>query len=143
MLVASGVVNNPAIDNVIQSSLESENEYLRLEWIPCSQITDFEPTQIDNVHYAIYKRTLDENTVTIMLSLLGNDEICTPKFVSEFAKTYSLPTYKYHNDISQFRRHKAWLEIRNKLIKGFTKYDGSYYMVADKHFYHCYTRYGF
>src|SRR6185369_13439059 len=29
------------------------------------------------------------------------------------------------------------------MIKGFTKLDGSYYMVADKRFYHCYSRYGF
>src|SRR6185369_2289005 len=32
---------------------------------------------------------------------------------------------------------------RNEFIKGFTKFDGSYYMVADKFFYHCYSRYGF
>ena len=45
-----GVVDNPAIDSLIQSSLESKNKYLRLEleWIPCSQITDIKPTQIDN-----------------------------------------------------------------------------------------------
>src|SRR5204862_3481694 len=27
-------------------------------------------------------------------------------------------------------------------IKGFTKHDGSYYMVADERFYHCYSQYG-
>jgi len=72
-------VKNPAIDNLVQSSLESENKYLRLEWIPYEKITNIKPTHIDNVHYAIYKRTLDgdiEETM-IMLSLLGNDEICT------------------------------------------------------------------
>src|SRR5205823_7494099 len=31
---------------------------------------------------------------------------------------------------------------RNKWI-GFTKYDDNYYMVADKLFYYCYSRYGF
>ena len=41
-----------AIDNLVQSSLESEDEDLRLEWIPCNEITNIEPTQIDNVHYA-------------------------------------------------------------------------------------------
>src|SRR6185295_14634723 len=50
---------------------------------------------------------------------------------------------KYNKDDNQFRRHSYWLEERNKLIKGFTKYDDKYYMVADKHFYHYYSRYGF
>ena len=49
MSLASGAVNNPAIDNLVQSSLESENKNLRLEWIPCADITDIEPTQIDDV----------------------------------------------------------------------------------------------
>src|SRR6185312_11411690 len=79
----------------------------------------------------------------IMLSLLGNDEICTPTLVSEFARIYSLPTRKYNNDVSHFRRYAKWLKERNKLIIGFTEYDGSYYMVADKLFYRCYSRYGF
>src|SRR5204862_5376441 len=34
-------------------------------------------------------------------------------------------------------------ERRNELIEGFTKLDGNYYMVADKLFYDCYSRYGF
>ena len=29
------------------------------------------------------------------------------------------------------------------LIKGFTKHDDKFYMVADREFYHCYSRYGF
>src|SRR5207248_5745555 len=36
-----------------------------------------------------------------------------------------------------------WLKHRNMLIKGFTKLDGSYYMVAHERFYYCYSRYGF
>src|SRR6185312_3105768 len=130
------------IDDLIQSSLESKDEYLRLEWIPCSEITNIEPTQIDNVNYAIHKRTLDEGGVEetmIMLSLLGNDEICTPTLVSEFARIYSLPTHKYN----KFRRYKKWLKRRNKLIKGFTKSNDKYFMVADKRFCDCYSRYGF
>src|SRR6185312_2067717 len=79
----------------------------------------------------------------IMLSLLGNDEICTPTLVSEFARIYSLPTHKYNNDVSQFRRYKKWLKERNKLVYGFTKYEDKYYMVAKRRFYHCYSRYGF
>ena len=50
------VVYNPAIDNLVQSSLESKNEDLRLEWIPYEEIIDIKPTQIDNVYYAIRKQ---------------------------------------------------------------------------------------
>ena len=121
--------------------------YLGLRWIPCSETTDIVSSPMDNVYYAIYKRTLDGDGVeemTIMLSLLGNVEICTPTVVSEFARIYSLPTHKYENNVRQFRRSLHWLKHRNKLIKGFTKSDDKkYYMVADKCFYNCYYRYGF
>ena len=53
MSLVPGTVNNPEIDNLVQSSLESENKYLRLEWIPYEEITNIKPTHIDNVHYAI------------------------------------------------------------------------------------------
>src|SRR6185312_16908843 len=146
MSLALGVVSDPAIDNLVQSSLESEHD-LRLEWIPYSQITDVESSQIDNINCAIHKCTKDDGTVKermILLLLLGNDEICTPTFVSEFARLYSLPTHKYNNNDNNFRRYSIWLEGRNNMIKGFTKWDdGYYYMVADRDFYHCYSRYGF
>src|SRR6185369_11197344 len=115
--------NNPTIDNLVQSSLESEANDLRLKWIPYSEITNMEPT--------------------IMLLLLGSDETCTPTLVSEFARIYSLPTHKYSNDVSQFRRYSTWLKNPNYLIKGFTKYEDNFYMVVDKRFYYCYSRYGF
>src|SRR6185436_14683313 len=56
---------------------------------------------------------------------------------------YSLTTHKYKNDVSQFRRYAIWLKERNRLIEGFTEYDDKYYMIADRCFYHCYSRYGF
>src|SRR6185312_12591425 len=140
-VLASGVVNNPAIDNLVQSSLEDENKYLRLEWIPYSQITDIEPTQTNNVRYAIHELKYRDDK--IMLLLLGSSEECTPTFVTEFARIYSLPTRKDNDVVNQFRRYPKWLFLRNRVIKGFTKYDGSYYMVADKRFYDCYSRYGF
>jgi len=125
------LVKSIKIDDLIQSS--SESKY-KLEWIPCSEITDVKPTRIDNIHYAMHKYELYVGKVketTIMLSLLGNNEECTPTLVSEFARIYSLPTHKYNNDDSQFRRYKKWLESRNELIKGFTKSnDDNYYMVA-------------
>src|SRR5207237_4914666 len=102
MSLASGV-KNPAIDNLVQSSLESEKKHLRLEWIPCEEITDMEPTQSDNVYYAIRKYTLSifgEEKVTMVL--LGSDETCTPTLVSEFARIYSLPTHEYMHDAPQF-----------------------------------------
>ena len=90
-------VNNSAIDNLIQSSLESENEDLRLKWIPYEGITNVKPTQINNVYCAIY------DYKKIMLLSLGSSEECTPTLVSEFARIYSLPTHKYNNDdVSQF-----------------------------------------
>jgi len=133
-------INNPAIDNLVQSSLESI--YNILEWIPYEEFTNIEPTQIDNVYYAIRKLTYDD--VKIMLLSLGNIEECTTTLVSGFARIYSLPTHKYNNnDISRFRRYKKWLKERNKLVYGFTKSNDKYYMVANKLFYHCYSRYGF
>jgi len=128
-------VNNPAIDNLVQSSLESEDKYSRIEWIPYEEITNIESTQIDNVHYTNNKRTL--------LICLGNSGECTQTLVSEFARIYSLPTHKYNSVDSQFRRYKKWVDGRNSMIKGFTKYDDKYYMVADRKFYQCYSRYGF
>ena len=130
--------NNPAIDNLVQLSLESENEYLRLEWISYEEITNVKPTPTDAIYYASRKPPYG----VVMLLLLENSEECTPTLVSEFARIYSLPTHKHNNDIN-FRRYSEWLENRNKLIMGFTKLDDNYYMVADKLFYHCYSRYGF
>src|SRR6185312_16518025 len=101
MSSAPGVVkdiHNPAIENLIQSS-ESQS----VVWIPCSEITDIQSTLIDAVHYAIRKKAFNE--MLVMLISLGNDEICTPTFVSEFARIYSLPTHKYNNDVNHFRRY--------------------------------------
>src|SRR6185312_6760309 len=79
----------------------------------------------------------------VMLLYLGNSKKCTPTFVSEFARIYSLPTHKHDSNSNNFKRYSKWLSYRNKLIKGFTKSNNKYYMVADKRFYHCYPRYGF
>jgi len=139
MSLASEFVDNPAINNLVETSLESEDKDLRLKWIPYEKISDVEPTKIDNVYYANRKDDDD-----IILIFLGSDEECTPTLVSEFARIYSLPTHKYNNDDNNFRRHSTWLNVRNKLIKGFTKSNDNYcYMVANKLFYHCYSRYGF
>ena len=78
-----------------------------------------------------------------MLLLVGSIEICTPTFVREFARKYSLPTHEYNSIDSHFRRYSKWLESRNKLIKGFTEFNDNYYIVAKRLFYHCYSRYGF
>src|SRR6185295_12614018 len=95
------------IDNLIQSSLSPESKH-KLEWIPCSQIINIEPTEIDNVYYAIRKQT-GYNDTTIVLLCLGNSEKCTPTLVSEFARIYSLPTHKYNKNDSQCRRYSKWL----------------------------------
>ena len=108
-------VNNPAIDNLVQSTLESEDKYLRLEWIPYNEITNIEPTQIDNVHYARHRRRYFFGK--IMLLCLVNSGECTQTLVSEFARIYSLPTHKHDSNSNNFKRYTKWLETRNKLIK--------------------------
>ena len=108
-------------------------EHLRLGWISDSEITHITSTSMDNVYNASRKRTLADGKLyetMITLILLGNNDECTR---SEFARIYSLPTRKYNNN---FRRYEKWFQERNNLIKGFTKYDDNYYMVADKRFYH-------
>src|SRR6185312_5074299 len=105
MSLASEFVDNPTINNLVETSLESEDKDLRLKWIPYEEITDVEPTQIDNVYYANYYGDFD---YYIILIFLGSDEECTPTLVSEFARIYSLPTHKYNNDNNNFRRHSTW-----------------------------------
>ena len=129
MSLASATVNNQALDDLIQSSLEGEN---KLEWIPCSDIVDIHSSQIDNIYCAIHKHSYE---ASIILLCIGNNEQCTQTLVSEFARIYSLPTHKYNNDVNHFRRYKKWLNERNRYIEGFTKYDDNYYMVADRKFY--------
>ena len=128
-------MHNPAINNFVHG---------RREWISYSDITDIWPTQFDSVYYALYKNEDGDGVeeTTIILSLLGSDKICTQPFVRAFARIYALPTHKDNNN-DNFRRYSEWLKCRNYHIKGFTEYDGSYYMVADKRFYHCYSQYGF
>src|SRR6185312_6172370 len=100
-------VNNPAIDNLIQSC--------KYAWIPYEQISDIEPTQIDNVYYATH------NDYKIMLLCLGSSKECTTTLVSEFSRIYSLPTHKHNNNSDNFRRYSVWLNRRNNMIEGFTK----------------------
>ena len=141
MSLAVSDIHNPEIDSLVQSSFDDG-------WIPCSEITGIRPSQVDDaVYYAIRKYEIYSGKMSemmIMLLLLGSSEECTPTLVSEFARIYSLPKHKYNNDdVNYFRGYSTRLEYRNKLIKGFTKYDNKYYMVADRLFYHCYSRYGF
>ena len=95
MSLASGAVNNPAINELVQSSLESKDENLRLEWIPCSKITNIKPTQIDNVYNAVRKQAHDGET-TIILLCLGNSEECTP---THFRHTSTIMTTINSEDI--------------------------------------------
>jgi len=128
-------VNNPVIENLVESSLESENKGLRLGWTPYEEITNIKPTLTDAVYYASHKHKV--------IVLLGSSKECTPALVSEFARIYSLPTHKYDNVDNSFRRYSNWLKKRNYMINGFTKLDDNYYMVANRDFYQYYSRYGF
>ena len=62
MSLASRTVNNPVINNLVQSSLESENKYLRLKWIPYKEIANITPTHIDNVYHAVKSDGVGETT---------------------------------------------------------------------------------
>ena len=83
-------IQNPAIRNLIRPCREE---------IPFSEIADIKPSQIDSIHYAVRKRMSDDGTIReamIILILVGSNETCTTTLVSEFARIYSLPTFKYN-----------------------------------------------
>jgi hypothetical protein len=91
--------------------------------------------------YAVHKQWNE-----IILLLLGNKNgKCTPAFVNEFARIYSIPTYTLDNKPNHmgFRRYPEWLYHRNIMIKGFTNIDDNYYLVAEGRFLCWYYRYGF
>ena len=132
------MLGDRAIDNIIRTS-KLDNEYT-LRWFSSGEFTNIESSQNiagQTIHYA---QTVDTE---VMLLLLGNIEECTPAFMSEFARTYSLPRQKDDIPPRQFRIYSRWLDTRNKLIYGFTKRDDKYYMVAKRRFYCSYSRYGF
>jgi len=85
------------IDSLIQSSSTS-----KLEWIPCSEITDIKSTPTDAIYYANrkYERLGRIKETMIMLLFLGNSEECTPASVSTFTRIYSLPTDEYNNELT-------------------------------------------
>jgi len=138
-------IHNPAIDNLIQSSNS------KLEWIPNTEITNTIKQRRDyyfchqTTYSALRRKKGSDNELfqRIILLSLGNDETCTPTFVSEVARVYSLPTSAYKTNNDDFKRYSTLLENRKKLIKGFVKHDGNYCMVANAKFGHYYDQYGF
>jgi hypothetical protein len=129
------------IDNLIQDS-SNNDKYHKLEWIPNSKVSKIESIQTfknQKFSYAVHKKRW------VILLLLGNNDKCTPAFVNEFARIHSLPTHGYDNPpiYTEFRRYTKWLDSRNNMIKGFTKYNDDYYLVANKRFLYWYSRYGF
>ena len=123
------------IDDLIQSSLESEDKYLGLEWIPYEKITNIKPTHIDNVHYAIYKRTDDEMPITLVF--LGNSGECTQTLVSEFARIYSLP-HKHDSNSDNFKRYStcgAESILRITMVKAFISNHVIVVIILGKSFY--------
>src|SRR5437660_2907344 len=153
----------PAISQLIESSktLNNDRELVEhLKWIPYSEFTNIESIEhsTDNqptpTYYATYEQAKKQydyegNIISsyklVEMLLLGTVDECTQEFIHEFARTYSLPTYKYDNpsNINQFRRYPTWLKRRNWMIEGFTSDNHNYYLVARRHFHHCYFRYGF
>src|SRR6185312_12381144 len=80
-----------------------------------------------------------------MLLSLGTINKCTRESMHQFAKIYSLPVHKYKNprNINQCKRYAKWIDSRNRLVKGFTKDEKNYYLIARREFHHYYTLYGF
>jgi len=131
----------PAIDNCIKRTAADR----RPKWI---DITDFtaivsSPKSINGQTVVHVKRANRE--LTHMLLLLGSAEKCTPEYISEVARVYSLLT-KYADIrttiVSHFRRYPIWLESIRE-IEGFTKYHDNYYLVAGDRFCDSYYLYGF
>src|SRR6185312_10186893 len=108
------------------------------EWVHYSEFINIELNQYMTGQTIYNAKRSDEEKI---LLLLGNDETCTPEFISEFARKYSLPTWKYLKDDppNQFRRYGEYLANRNVAIEGFTEHKGNYYMVAEEYFYHWYS----
>jgi len=139
----------PAIDQLIESSkpyLEPPKPYL--EWIPHTTFTDIGTIQSSINHtvyyrYAIHKQPWFDKKIVMVL--LGNSDECIPEFIRKFARIYSIPTHEYEHlsDFTHFRRYSKWLERRNESIMGFTKFEDAYYLIAERHFYHYYSLYGF
>jgi hypothetical protein len=132
-------MDSQAIDDLIQHT--KDDKHKRLEWIPNSKFSNIQSIQTlagQKFSYAKYEE------LSVILLLLENNK-CTPTFVKEFARIYSLPTHKYINlpNSMEFRRYKTWLDNRNRTIKCFTKYDDNYCLVADKRFLYYYSQYGF
>jgi len=149
MSTNSEVVGCPAIDWLIESSKTLDNgelvdENSRLKWIPYSEFTNIETIKhpSEEIIYSAQHKSIVKD---VMLLLLGTHDECTEEFIHEFARTHSIPTHKYKDasTTNRFRRYPRWLDKRNKLIKGFTKNGGNYYMVAERRFHCCYALYGF
>src|SRR5437016_12367181 len=111
----------PAVDELVEFSKtldngESARESYHLKWIPYRELTNIRSCQSSVKQTAYYATYTYE---AVILLLLGTVEECTQEFIHEFARTYSLPTYKYDSssNIVQFRRYSTWLERRNKLIE--------------------------
>src|SRR5438128_2544419 len=143
----------PAVDELVEFSKtlangESSLEVYQLKWIPYRKFTDIESTGHSTgnqpTYYAMYEQAKTDDKQVEML-LLGTVDECTHEFIHEFARTHSLPTHKYNSqpNMNQFRRYSVWLERRNDMIEGFTSDNNNYYLVADRHFHRCYSRYGF
>jgi hypothetical protein len=145
----------PAIAQLIESSKTQDDgkpvdEHSHLKWFHYSKFIEVEAIEDSTKQKVYYAKSnliknAEGNEVTVMLLLLGTQETCTKEFIHELSRVYSIPAYKYKNppNVLQFRRHSVWVEKRNKLIKGFTKDNDNYYLVADGRFHQFYSLYGF
>jgi hypothetical protein len=145
--VEDSILECRAIGDLINDSFH-EGVYT-LTWIPSSELGEIVIAQIltDQMFYHAVRKGNDitRKDEILLLLLLGNSNKCTLEFINQFARIYSLPTHKYNDppNLKKFRRYTTWLKNRNVMIKGFTKYNDIYYLVTDRRFHHCYSRYGF
>src|SRR6185369_4326215 len=129
-----------AIDNLIKQTAAQTSP---LKWIDITVFTGIESSP-ESINGQTVIKVTSNGELTGMLLLLGNAEKCTPEYISELARVYSLLN-KYDNAwktiISHFRRYPIW--VLSIEINGFTKYYDNYYLVADKLVYDFYCLYGF
>src|SRR5438128_2559669 len=102
-----------AIDNLIKRTAADTSP---LKWIDITNYTAIasSPKNINGqtvIHVTHGGRNWD---ITTMLLLLGSAAKCTPEYINELARVYSLLT-KYPNVrkaiVSHFRRYPTWLII--------------------------------
>jgi hypothetical protein len=123
--------------DLLISHTQSQRRYW-IESIPYSKFKEIKRVErlTDHViYYAGY-----ENKFVVLIPL-GTKDKTLEELIEVLSKIYSFPsdTLLDLNDRSQDGKLGPLLDSRHQLIKGFTKNENEYFLVADRCFYHHYT----